>query len=359
GGNQSGIESGKRIVTSSDPNNYIIATIEGNKVFLKGRLAYDDFHEIWVKLHYGNAYDEDMPESRDVLNDRYEKEASDFNWDYSYGLYSLGKDKTFDMEVNLKNSKINRLLVYGINRENKFPGDDDSTKDYVAIYDSYFFIEKNGSEYRFLPVREYEHNQSVMRTLKDPSKYLDTSYMSPEVKTALKSLSDRIVAGAKTDREKLLKIHDWMTAKLVYNKDFVDGQGENFNAPVDIIQNGTSQCYGFTILFTDLARLQGIPTTKAIGYIRYEPYHKSFEKYDDYGPNFNLHSWNVSYVDGKWIQIDVTWDIQSEIKNRVIQWKKSEHSYFDINLELFSHDHLLDYFREKHEWGHKEDDIDL
>lgn len=342
---------GKRVLLGLDPRNTIEATIDGAKVRIKGRLEYDEFNQVWVELHHGKDFG-NLELYTDALNDRYEVSPTSENLEHSRGFLKLKADRTFDMEVNLVNSPVQSIRVYGIYwagelNEDLYDGDNDSDKDYVSLDDGYLHIVKKGNEYQFIKAKGYEHNLQVMKTLGNPSDYLSTAHLDPTVRSSLKNLSDQIVKGAKTDREKLLKIHSWMTKNMFYNYDYdnVNDKGINFNAPLDIVQNQTSQCYGFSILFTDLARLQGIPTTKVIGDIRYDVDEKPIEK-----TLTSLHSWNISYVDGRWIHIDVTWDISNKLQDAKLYRMMPAHAYFDIELSAFSHSHLFDYFRERHEW---------
>lgn len=341
----------KRIVIGEDSKNTMEATIDGSKVLIKGALAYDEFSHVKVELYHGSNFD-NLVSYGEFLNNRYEEYATEENWWYSYGNAALGEDRTFDFELNLPDSPVQKIYIFGIYRPkeggtDRYPDDGDLTKDYVSIDNDVLYIVKRGEHYYFISSKEYRFNQAVLKNLGEPNQYLSTAYMDDSVKSKLQALSDGIVKGAKTDREKLLKIHDWMTKNMFYNYDYdnIKDIGINYNAPLDIVDKRTSQCYGFSILFTDLARLQGIPTTKVIGYIRHDTYSDVFPKGEE-----NLHSWNISYVDGKWIHIDVTWDIMNTLENSQIYRKMPSHSYFDINLEAFSFDHLFDYFRETHEW---------
>lgn len=343
---------GKRVVLGLDPKNTIEATIDGAKVRIRGRLEYDEYNQVWVELHHGKDFG-NLKLYKEELNNRYKESPTSENRDYSRGYLKLKADRTFDMEVNLVNSPVQSIRVYGVywageSKEDFYDGDNDPDKDYAGLDDGYLHIVKKGNEYQFIKAKGYEHNLQVMKTLGNPSEYLSVAHLDPYAEASLKKLSDDIVKGAKTDREKLLKIHTWMTKKMFYNYDYdnVKDEGVNFNAPLEVVDHETSQCYGFSILFTDLARLQGIPTTKVIGDIRYDVDDKPIERTKE-----SLHSWNISYVDGRWIHIDVTWDISNKLQDSKLYRMMPSHSYFDIELSAFSHSHLFDYFREEHEWN--------
>lgn len=341
----------KRMVLGLDSKNTVEATIDGAGLFIRGRLAYDEYNQVWVELMHGANFD-NLNAFDGFLNNRYEESDSDENWYYSHGYLKLDKDKRFELEVNLQDSPVQQIRIFGIyiseeSGKGRYPDDGDEDKDHVGIDNGVLNIVKSGNDYRFLPVKEYAHNLEVMKTIGNPADHLSTEHLDSGVKASLKKLSDSIVKGAKDNREKLLRIHDWMTENLVYNSDYdnVNDVGVNFDASPEIVDNKRSQCYGFSILFTDLARLQGIPTTKVIGYITRKPHAGAFSKNVE-----TLHSWNISYVDGRWIHTDVTWDINSEISKFVIYRKMPSHEYFDVDLEVFSFTHSFDYFRETHEW---------
>lgn len=340
----------KHLVMSLDPNRYLDLKIEGDRLKIRGKFTYDDFDEIWINLYHGDSHD-DVVMYSDYLNPKIaEEQASDDWWYLANGQIPLNSDSAFEYELTLRNSNANAIYLWGCTNEDKFPADDDSERDFVSIYNDLIYIDKKDGEFVFVPTRVYQENLKVMKRLLEPQRYLGTAHLTDAEKVALKKVSDEITAGAKTDREKLLRIHDWMVGQISYNKDFSNKKTTlNYDYSMDVIRHRLTQCYGYSILFTDLARLQGIPTTKAIGYIKYDVYTPDFPRNDE-GANFNLHSWNVAYVDDRWIQIDVTWDSNNEYVDGVHWKKKGHHTYFDIDLKAISYNHLLDYFRETHDW---------
>lgn len=78
----------------------------------------------------------------------------------------------------------------------------------------------------------------------------------------------------------------------------------------DIVQNRVGVCTEYAKLFDALARLAGIPSVIIDG-------GACGEYYECQG-----HSWNLIYVNGKWIEVDPTWNLMSGIVS-------SSHVYFN------------------------------
>jgi len=78
---------------------------------------------------------------------------------------------------------------------------------------------------------------------------------------------------------------------------------ESFNATdVDeIMANGRGDCTEFTDLFHHMARTSGIETRKILG-LAY------LDKVEGRPPGFYAHAWNQVKVDGRWLDVDATWN---------------------------------------------------
>jgi transglutaminase/protease-like cytokinesis protein 3 len=78
----------------------------------------------------------------------------------------------------------------------------------------------------------------------------------------------------------------------------------------EILRSRIGVCTEFARLYNSLARLAQIPSLMVEG--------AACGEYKD----CRGHSWNVIYVDGKWIEVDPTWNLMSGIVS-------SSHIYFN------------------------------
>ena len=103
--------------------------------------------------------------------------------------------------------------------------------------------------------------------------------------SALKSKVDQIMAAIEgmTDYEKLLYVHDYLILNGEYDLNY-----ERY-AAYDILVDGIGVCQAYTLAYQLIMDLCGIPCVRATS--------------DEMN-----HTWNVVRIDGKWYQIDVTWD---------------------------------------------------
>ncbi|MDO4799806.1 MAG: stalk domain-containing protein [Bacillota bacterium] len=332
---ESMIPTAKRMRSNVSDDNYFEFRIEGNQIHVEGKLAYDDYQEVWVNFY--------VPKDPNVL-------PGEKDWvrtETRLGEAKLGADRKFKMSGPIPDSRYVQVIGWGIRNEDRYPGDGESSRDWASLHEWQVTIEKKGNEYVFRPPHAYETNRAKMKQLKDPSQYLSLQHLSSVERERLTKIAAELSQGAKSDYEKLLRIHDWLTENFYYNREFHEKKtGQDYHMPIEVLDNQIARCYGYSIVFSDLARLMNIPCIKAIGYLNHDPLRPLFEK----DPS-TLHSWNVAYVDGRWIQIDVTYDNHHEFWEGKTTRMKPEHTYFDVELYFLSYDHVIDYFRESHIWN--------
>jgi len=101
-----------------------------------------------------------------------------------------------------------------------------------------------------------------------------------------------IVAGATTDRERVEKLISWLYGEL--EKTLTS----NVSTASQVLERMAGDCTEHALLFTALARSLGIPA-RSVGGVIYVG--------DDFR-RFGWHAWNEVILDGKWVQVDPTWD---------------------------------------------------
>ena len=95
-----------------------------------------------------------------------------------------------------------------------------------------------------------------------------------------------------------------------------------------------------------LLRAAGVPAKKVSGFALgvsndYWPEDLDLEKDGN-------HSWNEFWANGRWIIIDTTWDSGNKWENGAISENEGliGYHYFDINVGLFSADHVIEDYKE-------------
>ena len=120
--------------------------------------------------------------------------------------------------------------------------------------------------------------------------YLVDQYQSPACVQAYIDICDIAASICNTgmnDRQKILAVHDWMLENITY--DYEEGHTDNF---VDgAIYAGKTKCNGYAMTFDGFMAALGIDCHYVNGSV-----------------NGNFHGWNVVYVEGQWMELDVTFD---------------------------------------------------
>jgi len=111
---------------------------------------------------------------------------------------------------------------------------------------------------------------------------------------------NKLVANAKTDKDKLDIIYKFITENFKYDFDKMNEVVSNatYIPTIDKIYDVKKGiCYDYASLFAAILRANNIPTKLEMGY---------FTQVEQY------HAWNRVLVDGKWIIIDTTYDSQAK-----------------------------------------------
>ena len=108
-----------------------------------------------------------------------------------------------------------------------------------------------------------------------------------------------LCAGLTEDADKVVAIHNYIASHFTYDDGFAAqvaaGQVVNYTPDAArTLETRTGICYDFSALFAAMCRSQGIPCAIATGYLS-----------DAY------HAWDMVYVDGDWVAVDMTRSISS------------------------------------------------
>ncbi len=150
--------------------------------------------------------------------------------------------------------------------------------------------------------------------------------ISEEIKTLDKILE--LVNNAKklkSDYEKELYFHDWLVKNIAYGNPDVGLESRNKGkklggqTPYEALILGECVCAGYSSSFELLMNLSGIETVYVTGWAG------------------ESHAWNRVKLEGKWYNVDVTWDDPfPNVEGRVI------YTYFNVPDEFLLQDHTPD-----------------
>ena len=126
--------------------------------------------------------------------------------------------------------------------------------------------------------------------------YISRVYSDYDIKMINKKLDDiekDIIDRNKSDKDNILAIHDYIINNTKYNDDEKYGSNEKANTAVGALFLGLAKCNGYTdaaALFMDRLNIKNVRIV-SVGDEYTEP-----------------HIWNLVYLDGKWLHLDLTWD---------------------------------------------------
>ena len=202
-------------------------------------------------------------------------------------------------------------------------------------------------------------NLSDLKTLffRDPVTKKVASVTTKKVKY-FKTVSDKVVKGADSDYEKLLKIYEYIAENFYYDdiafrtgtKQYVDPYRNLYNMrnkkKSANSQNGkvATTCVGYAAAVAALARAQGIPTRIVNGH------HVSLGTggFNNWSTEKGIttldHWWAECYVDGRWITVDATPGNSNKWDRTTKEWTYTgltNYIYFDPTPEQLATSHMI------------------
>ena len=202
-------------------------------------------------------------------------------------------------------------------------------------------------------------NLSDLKTLffRDPVTKKVASVTTKKVKY-FKTVSDKVVKGADSDYEKLLKIYEYIAENFYYDtiafstgtKQYVDPYRNLYNMrnkkKSANSQNGkvATTCVGYAAAVAALARAQGIPTRIVNGH------HVGLntDRFNNWSTERGIttldHWWAECYVDGRWITVDATPGNSNKWNRTTKEWTYTgltNYIYFDPTPEQLATSHMI------------------
>ena len=159
-------------------------------------------------------------------------------------------------------------------------------------YTERYTITLNSADYYQILVRAKDASGSVS------SKILNVVVNANGLDARVAKINSQIIKSGMSEFDKVKAIHDW----IVLNTDYDVKGAMSGNVPASsftaegLIDNHIAVCDGYSKTFEAMAKQAGLEVTRVTGVA-----------YNSSG-NPENHSWNQVKVDGKWYNIDVTWD---------------------------------------------------
>ena len=238
-----------------------------------------------------------------------------------------------NMEIKVTNGKVKILRYKDVMEYN------DSIKSIGALYSTDRYLDDTLEDIRFV--------------LRNPATNVYATMTSSKI-SYIKNISDRIVSGATTDYEKLLKIYEYTASNFYYDSVAFSTHSYQYADPYDNIynfENGRSAansslgrvyttCQGFSAIYLALARAQDIPTRFVYG-------HRLAVPSNDWLTEDNIdvrdHWWCESYVNGHWIFVDPTVGTTNKYNKSTGVWTYTgltNYTYFDPTDEQVATSHV-------------------
>ncbi len=156
-----------------------------------------------------------------------------------------------------------------------------------------------------------------------------SSWMNPadalateSIASAVVKLSESITQSAGSDYEKALLLHHWVTDNIYYDYDYAEDRTTEVSLfAADVLATKRTVCAGYAQLLQALLQAQNIPCIIC-------------ESED--------HAWNEVWADGRWCNVDATWDAWNTYINGEFDYVGGGSMiYFDMADEPFSVDHKI------------------
>lgn len=215
-------------------------------------------------------------------------------------------------------------------------------------YSSYWYqnegiaLKKDSKGWHFYKTQVYKSNkQAGSFSKKNLQDYLQSDYLIDTDDKAIIKTAKIITKGLNKDYDKVLAVHDWVAKNIYFDYDFLyEKSGSLQVIASDVLKSRKTICQGYADLSAALLRAIGIPTRVVEGYTigfgNSEAWTKDIIKSD-----VSNHVWNASYVNGRWVMFDTTWDTQNIYENGQYISSPPLHQYFDPTLYTLSSTHRI------------------
>ncbi len=169
---------------------------------------------------------------------------------------------------------------------------------------------------------------TVNNTSQEEYRYLTPSgYVNSDSPEIIK-LANSLISAQMTDLEKTRIIHDYVANTVRYDYSACRHGQYKLNTATCVLQSELGVCRDYAFAFAALARAAGIPTKVIYG-----------DALNQTTLNTDKHAWNEAYVDGKWINIDISWNAGYIVNDTFVS--QLSHLYFNTPADVFARTHTV------------------
>lgn len=141
-------------------------------------------------------------------------------------------------------------------------------------------------------------------TCKMTAEYYAYYYTSASQESALTNKVNQIINGfgftaATTDYEKAYTIYNWVTKNIRYDYTGLNNNDIMAHTAYKGVMQGTCVCQGYASIIYRMFLQVGIPCRVVAG---------DASSYSTPNDNSDDHGWNIAQINGKWYNLDSTWD---------------------------------------------------
>ncbi|TXK81468.1 transglutaminase domain-containing protein [Paenibacillus sp. N3.4] len=146
----------------------------------------------------------------------------------------------------------------------------------------------NKDDYMHYTVKTYNFSATMKgntATVDFKLTYWETLAQTGKVQERVAEILQDIVTTDMNDHQKEKAIHDWIVGHIAYDTKLIA------HSAYDGLIHGKTVCQGYALITYEMMKQAGIPVKIVEGSSRGIP-----------------HAWNLVKIDGKWYQLDCTWD---------------------------------------------------
>ena len=215
---------------------------------------------------------------------------------------------TMNGKINNLNVIKNKMISRQYNDSNNYMGD-------FAYYEGLVTYSVQGMYY---PSTKKSNETLTFNWVYNASK---SKNFSKKVKSSVNSLK----LNKMSDYDKIKTINDYICKLVDYDNEAAEsGEISISNTAYGALYNKKAVCQGYALLFYRMCKEVKIPVRFVIG-----------TGYDEYNDISEAHAWNIVKVNGKWYNIDVTWN------------DTTNNSYFLLNSKDFDKTHFRSSYYKK------------
>jgi len=187
-------------------------------------------------------------------------------------------------------------------------------------------------------------------------KYLLMARWTDNDDYVVRTKAEELTRGITDDRSKLEVIYDWVCTSIYYDDkgasngaglSWTDDEWDSYayylnsaNGAAGVLRWRRTVCSGYAELLAALLRAVGIPCKLVDGYALGASTSGVWQEECVTG-DFQNHTWNEAFIDGRWVILDSTWDSGNRVENGVLVERASTRRYFDISISDLSKTHNI------------------